>query len=115
MPLEVYRMIKGRRRIEYREIPPGRSEHVLFTNSTGNQDIMVFGCARNDQFSYTQVIHPLAIMEQGHPPFALVDQVDMEQIDIIRRGEVRNFETIILGLRRGKLRVLDARFHLFHK
>jgi len=115
MPLEVYRMVRGRRSIGYAEIPPGRSEHIVFINSSGDQDIMVFGCAKDDQSSYIQVIHPMAIMEKGHPPFALIDEIDIEPRDVFRRGEVRDFETIILGRKRGKLRVLDSRFHLFHR
>lgn len=117
MPLEIYRNINGK--IKYAELNSyQRPRHLLFLYAGGSlesYDIMEIGYAEEEESFYTQVIHPLMLNERSSTPFALIDDIDREDRDLIYKGGLRDHELLVILPRRGKLRILSARFHLYHR
>ena len=69
MPLEIYRHIEGIKEVVYLQFhPEDKPIHILFLPASGNLesvDIMELGFDSGKSSFYTQVIHPLAVMDTG--------------------------------------------------
>ena len=115
MTLEAYRYLEGSDKCDgYFNIEPGDYRTLINVNTQGEDEVIVFHCRKDNKLSVAYTIHPLAILYEGHPPFALFDDNDTENLALkIKPGA----EEIINTRERvqGRNDFVNVRYRLAHR